>query len=356
MSVGSRGADGDDDGSDLLPTDLSGDPESAAAFEQELMKGMEELLAGLGAGGGADAAAGTSSKAGGGGGKKNFYDAPLEDGAEVGEEEKQLQELFARLMSGGGGGAVGGSGGGKDFDGLMKEIMETAGGAGAPPSTSTTGAAKARGPTSTAASSSSARDGSASTPGAGAGSKPTFDETIRASLKNLNKPAAAPAASGADDPLTALLEQFAASGAGGGMGGMGAGGDQDFGGLLDGMMKQLMTREILEEPLSELAEKYPPYLEEQEKKLRDEQGAATVSREQLDTYRKQHAIVLDILATFRRSDYSDSNDQLKTQVTEKMTAMQDLGSPPEEIMGDMPEGMVSYIGRLGARVARGSCS
>jgi hypothetical protein len=70
----------------------------------------------------------------------------------------------------------------------------------------------------------------------------------------------------ADDPLAALLASLnidpsdldlSSLGLGeipGGAGGAaGAGGD--FSGLLDGMMKQLMTKEILEEPLAELGEK-----------------------------------------------------------------------------------------------------
>jgi peroxin-19 len=40
-----------------------------------------------------------------------------------------------------------------------------------------------------------------------------------------------------------------------GGGAAGPGGAGDFSGLLDGMMKQLMTKEILEEPLAELGEK-----------------------------------------------------------------------------------------------------
>lgn len=299
---------------------LGGD-EDSAAFEAELMKGMEELLAGLGAAGtGTGVPGATPAKNRGGpsgSGPGHFYDTPIEQG--VGDEEKQLQELFARLMSGAGGAE--GPGGDKDFDGLMKEMMEAAaGGVGAP--------AKGKQPP---------QQTPAHAPGA---SKPTFDETIRASLKNLNKPApaASSAASGADDPLTALLEQFAASN-GGAAGGMGADG-QDFGGLLDGMMRQLMTREILEEPLSELADKYPPYLDEQARKQK-EGVAGAISESQLETYRKQHAIVREILETFKAPEYSDDNDELKGRVTEKMTAMQDLGSPPDEIMGGMPEGMVS---------------
>lgn len=45
----------------------------------------------------------------------------------------------------------------------------------------------------------------------------------------------------------------------------GAGGAGDFSGLLDGMTKQLMTKEILEEPLAELGEKvclFSPHISE----------------------------------------------------------------------------------------------
>ena len=38
-------------------------------------------------------------------------------------------------------------------------------------------------------------------------------------------------------------------------GGLGDGDEDDLGGLLDGMMSSLMTKEVLEEPMSELASK-----------------------------------------------------------------------------------------------------
>ncbi len=71
-----------------------------------------------------------------------------------------------------------------------------------------------------------------------------------------------PQTSASEDPLTSLLaslssldpetlKNLAGSAGSGGAGGNG----EDFGGLLDGMMKQLMTREILEEPLQELGDK-----------------------------------------------------------------------------------------------------
>lgn len=46
-----------------------------------------------------------------------------------------------------------------------------------------------------------------------------------------------------------------------------------------------------------------------------------------------------ILAVFRKPNYSDTDDG--PEVARLVGEMQDLGGPPKEIMGDMPEGFVS---------------
>ena len=135
----------------------------------------------------------------------------------------------------------------------------------------------------------------------------------------------------------------------GGEGGLeGLGGDDDLGGLLDGMMAQLMTKEVLEEPMSELASKvssrrfilykrdgtqmqYPDYL------ANPPEG---VSPSDLEKYRKQHILVSQIVSTFKKSDYTDEKDG--KEVARLVGEMQDLGGPPSEIMGDLPEGFVSF--------------
>jgi len=51
--------------------------------------------------------------------------------------------------------------------------------------------------------------------------------------------------------------------------------------------------------------------------------------------------VQQILDTFRRPGYSDQKDG--KEVAKRVGEMQDLGGPPKEIMGELPEGFVRRI-------------
>ena len=84
-----------------------------------------------------------------------------------------------------------------------------------------------------------------------------FEETIRKAMESLNSaggPAASNGGGGPSDPaeLAKLLASL------GNDPNLDLEGDDELSGILDGMMGQLMTREVLEEPLSELASKVSP--------------------------------------------------------------------------------------------------
>ena len=151
----------------------------------------------------------------------------------------------------------------------------------------------------------------------------SFEETIKRTISNLktseasSRRGAQPAPSASDDPLAQLLASLnidpseidldaLGAGAGGGPGTSGT----DFSGVLDGMMKQLMTKEILQEPLAELAEKYPPYLAAH---------GPGLSAAQRAKYTQQNTIVGEILDIFRDPAYSDASDAQRSRVTVLMT-------------------------------------
>lgn len=150
----------------------------------------------------------------------------------------------------------------------------------------------------------------------------SFEETIKRTMSNLktsetsSRRAHQTAPPASDDPLAQLLASLNidpseidldALGAGGGPG---AAGPADFSGVLDGMMKQLMTREILQEPLAELAEKYPAYLRTH---------GPNLSAAQRAKYVQQNTIVAEILDIFRDPAYSDASDAQRSRVTVLMT-------------------------------------
>jgi len=84
--------------------------------------------------------------------------------------------------------------------------------------------------------------------------KPDFNETIRRTMEQLKNPTAKSSSTNGAGDLEALLAQLGNDPRMAGLGDLG-GDDDDLGGLLDGMMAQLMTKEVLEEPMSELASK-----------------------------------------------------------------------------------------------------
>ncbi|THH13901.1 hypothetical protein EW146_g6368 [Bondarzewia mesenterica] len=148
-----------------------------------------------------------------------------------------------------------------------------------------------------------------------------FQKNIRAAMQklkesedNLRADASTPGA----DELEKLLAQFGEGKT-----------DEELGGLLDDMMSQLMNKEILYEPLKELSDKFPPYLEEHK---------ATLSSEQLKKYEAQHVSISKIIKIYEDPSYGDSNAAQNAQVVSLMTEMQSYGSPPSEIMGELPPG------------------
>lgn len=178
----------------------------------------------------------------------------------------------------------------------------------------------------------------------------SFEETIRKTMESINAGGANVGAGGDDTDLAALLRQLGSDPSA--LDGLGDE-DDDLGGLLDGMMAQLMSKEVLEEPMAELAAKvgqprssypanpqYPEYLAK---------PPSTATPADLEKYRQQHKLVQQIVDTFKKPSYTDERDG--KEVARLVGEMQDLGGPPTEIMGDLPEGFVSGEagGSAGAR-------
>ncbi|TFK18847.1 Pex19-domain-containing protein [Coprinopsis marcescibilis] len=113
--------------------------------------------------------------------------------------------------------------------------------------------------------------------------------------------------------------------------GLGEGGENDseLAGFLESMMGQLMSKEILYEPLKELADSFPPYLANPPQQL---------SSEDRTRYEKQLACVTRIVTVFESSTYSDTNPESNKQIVDLMSEMQSYGSPPSELMGPLPAG------------------
>ncbi|KAJ2809335.1 Peroxisome chaperone and import receptor [Coemansia furcata] len=98
------------------------------------------------------------------------------------------------------------------------------------------------------------------------------------------------------------------------------GDDTQLDSLVDDVISQLMSKDVLQQPLKELDQEYPKYLE----KNKD-----TLSAEDRARYEQQHSYVKQILAMFAESTDDSANDP---RIVELMQKMQDCGQPPNELL------------------------
>lgn len=217
--------------------------------------------------------------------------APTQSSTEDDEFARQLQAGMAELLGGLGDDPEMQ----KQFQEMMKELSaaaeQEAGGISAQP----TDAASKPKPTAIPPSSSSA-------------AKPAFASTIEKTMERMQasgeSASAAAATSSQDDMLAQMLKDLEA----GNFPSMD--GDQgDFNSMLMGMMEQLVNKDILYEPMKELHDNFPEWLE----KNKD-----STSKEDLDRYKTQQSVVKDIVERFEKKDFNDDNKEDREYIVDKM--------------------------------------
>lgn len=170
-----------------------------------------------------------------------------------------------------------------------------------------------------------------------------FQETIRRTMERMQasgeSATAAATAEGSDDFMAEMMRQM------GGEGGV-EGSEEEFSKMLLGMMEQLTNKDILYEPMKELNDKFPEWMEK---------NRETISAEDRERYEVQEALVKEIVGKFEESGYADSNTADREYIVERMQKvseccdgrethttnqmffqMQAAGSPPPDLVGDMP--------------------
>ena len=99
-----------------------------------------------------------------------------------------------------------------------------------------------------------------------------------------------------------------------------------FMGMMQGMMENLLSKDLLYPSLKELKENYPSWLSDNEEKL---------SQEDYTKYKNQNDIIIQLCDLFEAESDSDT-DQLKKERTEKvitlMQEMQVYGQPPPDML------------------------
>ncbi|XP_073300005.1 peroxisome biogenesis protein 19-2-like isoform X2 [Primulina huaijiensis] len=109
-------------------------------------------------------------------------------------------------------------------------------------------------------------------------------------------------------------------------------GSQDMDSIMETMMQQLLSKEILHEPMKEIGERYPIWLEENKAKLTNEEYAC---------YSHQYELIKDLNQVYA----SDPNNFNK--IVELMQKMQECGQPPNDIVQELaPEFDLSNLGQL----------
>ncbi|GAO48992.1 Pex19-domain-containing protein [Saitoella complicata NRRL Y-17804] len=190
----------------------------------------------------------------------------------------------------------------KEFETLMKQMGDMTAGAG--------GADSNKPPKSPAPPTPSSETG--------AGTKKTFQETIQETMGRMKssdqEAKESIEGSETDAFLAEMMAQLSST--------AGSTSEEDF---LTSMMSQLLSRSILYEPLHELSTSYPAWI------------ASHPSDPKIETYKKQAEVVRQIVEEFEKESYSDEDAEAREKVLGLMMEMQEMGSPPVEIMGDVGE-------------------
>ncbi|KAH3678031.1 hypothetical protein OGATHE_000686 [Ogataea polymorpha] len=100
------------------------------------------------------------------------------------------------------------------------------------------------------------------------------------------------------------------------------GGVEDVGNLLVEMLEKLSSKNVLYEPLNDLYQKFPAWLEKPENQ----------QDENFSKYQQQYAVIREIISTFDLPDHEDKKN--KDIINIKLEELQELGMPPKELLND----------------------
>ena len=121
--------------------------------------------------------------------------------------------------------------------------------------------------------------------------------------------------------------------AGDGGGSSSTGEDEDGEGVVDDVVKQLLSKELMYPPIKHICEQYPSWLERHRGKM--ETGAFT-------RYEEQHGLFVQIVQVY------EEDGENFNRLLDLMTRVQEYGQPPKEIVQELlPEGMPPEMSPFG---------
>lgn len=130
----------------------------------------------------------------------------------------------------------------------------------------------------------------------------SFDSAIRKTMERLDK-SQSKEDTVPDDLLAQLMKEMEAGQDGKGLD------DENLSQMLVGMMDHLTNKDVLYQPMKDLQDKFPAWLEAHR---------STCSPQDLARYDQQQRIVGDIVTRFERSDYSDAKQADREYVVDRM--------------------------------------
>ncbi|XP_068669766.1 peroxisome biogenesis protein 19-1-like [Aristolochia californica] len=109
-------------------------------------------------------------------------------------------------------------------------------------------------------------------------------------------------------------------------------GSQDMDSMVETMMQQLLSKEILHEPMKEIGERYPKWLEEHEAELK---------QEEYERYSHQYELIKKL------NEVYENDPSNFPQIFYLMQRMQECGQPPNDIVPELaPDFDLTSLGNL----------
>ncbi|XP_062222540.1 peroxisome biogenesis protein 19-1-like [Phragmites australis] len=109
-------------------------------------------------------------------------------------------------------------------------------------------------------------------------------------------------------------------------------GAQDMDSIVETMMQQLLSKEILHEPMKDIVEKYPKWLEDNKDKI---------SKEECKRYNNQLELMVKLIEVY------ENDPENMTKIFDIMQNMQECGQPPSDLVQDIiPDLDLSKLGQL----------
>ncbi|GAB4858040.1 hypothetical protein Ancab_015942 [Ancistrocladus abbreviatus] len=109
-------------------------------------------------------------------------------------------------------------------------------------------------------------------------------------------------------------------------------GSQDMESIVETMMQQLLSKEILHEPMKEIGERYPKWLEEHK---------AGLAEEDYKRYSRQYQLIQELNVVY------ETEPGNFPKIVDLMQKMQECGQPPNDIVHELsPDFDLSSLGQL----------